>query len=403
MRPSGPDGSRCYISSIVELPMFYEPGSIFYGSMFGTTTEVYEPIIFEVEQGRNIQIPSGFTKYKIELNCNGDMAWVVGVALHPFNPNNILSEEVGAIPFFPIYIHAGRRCYLFIESINDLFDKTGMVCSNIGTNRVMSPMQLIRSIDDCVGPVGDDMCYDVRYAHIGMQHRLLEFIMSCLSKTASASWNGQDENRDLRSMYGILDDAIPLSIQFLGNVRYVAQLRPFLNPYGNVPSDIAMAAITTVRNNYNQIKEMLRANDALPDRVGDIYMTEPEDMSFTGRWLSMIFEHEMSDFQFPIRKNERDISDVYARECHVYDGFRHSFSRLTNWNDLSSCLMSSLLFGNAIQDGDATVQRSWLEDIVIRDSSGKVVRYADIVLLVLACAESLINEKISTQIETLFH
>ena len=181
----------CFISSIVELPLFYEPKTILYGSMFGTTEEIYEPVPIEVRQGRDIEIIPGLTKYKVEVTIGNEHAEMVGIALQRFDPNNILNDEFSRIPFFPIYIHSYRTCYLFIESINDLFRCSNMVCSPIGTNQVTSAMEVIRRIDDLISPVGDDMCYDIRYAHLGMNHRLIDFLMQCIG--VGANWDDKSK------------------------------------------------------------------------------------------------------------------------------------------------------------------------------------------------------------------
>ena len=396
----GPPGSTCWISSVVQLPMFYEPGATLYGTMTGVTSEVYETMQFEVRQNRDITIKPGLTKYKIELCVNGEIDEIVGISLQPFNPNAIMSEEFAQVKFFPIYAHCGRECYLYIDSINDFFRESGIVCSAVGSQQITSAMRIIQHLDQFFRPNNPDTGYDFRYARLSMQHRLIEFIMMELNIATEAYWGNNETT--LRIAYGILDNQLPLSLQIMGNVRYVAQLRPFLNPYGNVPSDIAKAAIVTVQNNFDRIKSDLLINDALPDKVGDIFMTEAEDFSYTGKWLSLIFQNEFSDFQFPMRQNDRDVSDVYLRRCHEYEGFRHSFQQLYCWNDLSSCLVHSLQLYEPLERGDLTVQRSWLEDVVVRDANGIIVMYADMVLLILMCAEGLINECIVNQCTCMF-
>lgn len=393
----GPPGSCCWISSIVQLPMFYEVGATLYGTMNAMTSDLYEPLMFNVVQGRDIEIKPGFTKYKIELCINGEIDEVVGIALAPFDPNGIMSDEFASIPFFPVYIHCGRECYLFMESINDLFRASGIVCSQAGTNSVVSAMDVIKRIGQCYhSGIENETGYDYRYARLAMHHNLLEFLMLVSYPEREVAWGNGETT--LHCAYGILDTQIPLSIQLLGNIRYVAQLRPFLNPYGNVPSDIARAAITTVQNDFDRIKETLQLYDALPDKVGDIFSSDPEDFSFTGKWLSLIFQNEFSNFSFPVRQDERNVSDVYLKRCHEYENFRHSFERMYSWNDLSTFLLQSLQFHNALNLGDCTVYRSWLEDIVVRDAHGEIVVYADMVLLILMCAEGLINSAIVDQL-----
>lgn len=386
----------CWISSIVKLPMLYEPGQILYGSMYAETSEVYEPLTLIVHQGRDIQIPKGFTKYKFELRCNDSIADVIAIADADFDPSNIMSSEFDNVGLWPIYIHYGRDCFMFIEAINDLFCKSGMVVSNTGSNFVRSPMGIIKSIDDIMYPGAlPDNNFDLRFSRVQRPDGVLEIVMMELN---SDSQHFQEMNQ-LETTYGIPHGVLPLEVEFLANVRNVSQVRRFLNPYGQVPSDVASHWMSFVQNGDETIKQLraeLMSNNALPDRVSDIYMTEAEDRSYTGAWLSGIYSNHFSDFTFPLRFDERNVSDLYAKRCHIYDGFRHSFERLVNWKSLTDYLILSfnIVKSSIEKDIEFQVQRSWAEDLVIRDPSGHIVTYVDMVLWMLCCCDGLINDSI---------
>ena len=390
-----PGSSPCWISGIVKLPTFYQPGTILFGEMQAMTSDLYVPLTACIRQGRNIRIQPGLTKYKLELSVDGNIVDIVGIAVAEFNPDMIRSSRVfDSIPFFPIFIHNGTRTFLFISAINDLFKVTNMVCTDAPSISpyVISPMRFVERIDSLMM----DSCIDYNYynmnlAKVRKEDQIVSMLTGCMM---NASDKQQILNGFINS-YGFPYNSLPPEFGLIEEIRCVGDLRRFLHPYGSVPSDIAAMCRGIIDDSaLDGIQERV-----LPIHSYDCYMNDAEDFSMVGALLSRIYELPMSDFSFPVRLDDRDCFDLYAMRCHVYDGFRHSFERITDWEIMNTCLITAFnldqLSGNLLPDTrELKAERTWLEDIVIRDPNGNILTYIDMTWWMLACCDGLVNESI---------
>ena len=390
-----PGSKPCWISGIVKLPTFYQPETILFGEMQAMTSDLYVPMTACIRQGRNIKIKPGLTKYKIELNAEGTIVDVVGIALNEFNPDVIkCSKMFDGVPFFPTFIHNGTQTFLFIKSINDLFKASGMVCTDAPSVSpyVISPMKFVERIDSLMM----DSCIDFNYYNMDLAKvRKSDQIVSMLS---GCTMNASDKNQVINgyvNSYGFPYNSFPPEFRLIEEIRCVGDLRRFLSPYGSVPSDIAAMCRGTIDES---------ALDGVPDYIlpthpYDCYLNDAEDFSMVGALLAGIYELPMSDFSFPVRLDERDCFDLYAMRCHVYDGFRHSFERITDWEITNTCLITAFnleqLSGTLPPDvKELKAERTWLEDIVVRDPNGNILTYIDMTWWMLACCDGLVNESI---------
>lgn len=385
-----------WISSITRLPNFYNPLDLICGEFSAFTSELYEPIQMYVRQGRNIQIQPGMTKYKMEVQSHDGMISMVCLALQSFDPSQIQNPVYDTIPLFPLFIHYGRNCLLFIEAINDLFTSTPIVMT-MGpsvSKTVCSPMGFIKRIDGYQMHSALSAEYDTRYSYIGRPDQIME-----LYSQAQLRYS---DNKDIRSnldaIYGIEVGQIPLDIQYLGNIRCVGHMKQFLNPYGSMPSDVARMC-SSIAYESEQVKDLLREHGCLPMRSGDVYQDAAEDFSLVGKLITAIYEQPMESFEIPIRIDDKDIHDMYAMRCNVHNNFKHSFERVTNWSLLNVCLLSAFnleaLSGELPSEIDTIkAQRTWLEDIVIKDQNDNILQYIDMTWWILASADGLINDSV---------
>lgn len=382
-------GTRCFITSITQLPMFYRPGTILYGSMFSVTEEVYDPVHLEIIQGRNIEIPNSFYKYKIELMVEDELCDVICITNGPFDAKTIYDPARSMIKVYPIFIHSYRETYLFIEAINDLFADTKMVVTTVGTDKVMSPMAMLNTLDNLMYPGHlQPYFHDTRYSRVKRPDTLINILMTAMNSDKPV-FDGMSES--MENTYGIPDGIIPLEVQFFGNVRNVFQLRRFLSPYGSMPSDIAQLTTSYLQQNLDRITDNILAMDVLPDKVSDIYMSEAEDFSYTGRWLSVIYTQPANDFRFDIRTEHEDLSIPYMKAFDVHNGFKQSVDPIDDWVNLMDYLCLSFNLDTRFKGMRLEAQRSWLEDIVIKDANGRILLYVDMVMWMLACADGLLN------------
>lgn len=385
-----------WISSITRLPNFYRPSDLICGEFSAFTSELYEPIQMLVRQGRNIQILDGMTKYKLEFQSQEGIASMVCLSLQPFDPSQIQNPVYDTIPVFPLFIHYGRSCLLFIEAINDLFTSTPIVVTmdpSVGKT-VCSPMGFIKRIDGFQMHSALSAEYDTRYSHIGRPDQIMELY----SETQLRYSDNRDIRNSLDSKYGIEFGQIPLDVQMLGNIRCVAHMRQFLNPYGSMPSDVAMMC-SSIAYESESVKDVLREHGCLPMRSADVYQDAAEDFSLVGKLLTAIYEQPMESFEIPVRIDDKDVHDLYAMRCNVHSNFKHSFERITDWSMLNTCLMSAFnlesLSGEiAAGTNELKAQRTWLEDLVIKDQNDNILQYIDMTWWILACADGIINDSI---------
>ena len=391
-----PGSKPCWISSIVKLPNFYDPHTVLYGEMQAMTSDLYVPMTACIRQGRNIEIQPGMTKYKLELNINDTIADVVCIAMSEFNQDVLqFNHSQDGIPLFPVFIHIGNQCYMFVKAINDMFSATGMVMTDAPSISpyVISPMCFIERIDGLML----DSCIDINYYNTDLTgvkrtDQIVQLLTACMM-------NESDKGKILNgliSSYGIAHINIPHEFNLIASIRHVGDLRKFLNPYGSVPSDIAALCRGTVTED---MKYTLVEHGCLPTRANDVYSDNAEDFSILGMLLARIYELPMSDFTFPIRLDDRDCFDLYALRCHVYNDFKHSFERIVDWEAINSCI--TVAFDLSHSSGEfpekakeLKAERTWLEDIVIRDPYGNILTYIDMTWWMLACCDGLVNESI---------
>lgn len=381
--------SVCWISSVVQLPNFYPVGSILKGFTTFKTFDGEADMDYPTYAGRDIRILPGVYKYKLEFRCNDNIFDVVGLSYAQFNIGDLYARRSLEYKFFPIYIHAGDKCFLFINSINDLFGTSPSIIatpSDIPPN-VISPIEVIKTIADysCVD-LGDTID-QMDIGNIRRDHSVSELISQGMNSYAIMPplYDG------MIGQYNIRSSNLPPGARELSFVRCVGHLTRFLNPYGSVPSDIATMCYQ-MASKYNEIADTLQRGNILPYESSEINYVADEDRSFAGRWINGVFMQPYSDFEFELMSGVDAVADLYAKRTHVYDNFRSSFDRFNN--DAKDMLMYlPACFDIGPTNRKLIAQRTWLEDITVRDINTKdIVLYVDIVWWVLACAEGLVNK-----------
>ena len=386
----------CWISSIVQLPNFYKPGTILAGAMYADAdaTERYLPFQLQVWQNRDIRILDDLYKYKLEISStNGYVGYFVGLSTTKFNITNVADASIDENWFFPIYMHIGGTCVLFVDAINKLFRRApALISSQPETSDVISPAELILTVAElsCMDVPCNQVLTDLAY--IRRDDSVVSLIMNSTVDMMSSSTGEAMVNRYMLTVHNT-----PNLVQQIRKIRCIGHLRLFMNPYGSVPSDIAAVCMMNTAR-FDEIAQHLQKQDALPVFSQEINLTEPEDFSLVGRWLSGIFMQPYSDYQFPLRVDMRDCSDLYAKKCNVYDGFKSSFDRINDARHFLDCVGMSFSFG--AEDGKEYIaQRSWLEDVVVRDpATNEIVLYLDLIPWILACADGLINRAVISKL-----
>lgn len=382
------NGSACWISSIVQLPNFYPVNSVLKGFNVQRTYDGDVEMTFPIYANRDIRILPGLNKYKIEFRCNDDIYDIVGLSDAVFTIQDLYVKRFLEYRFYPIYMHAGTQCYLFTESINALFrDFPAFIAtpSNISPI-VTTPIDIIKTVADynCI-----DLALQIEQRDICNVRR-----DDSISTIISMSLGGccmPGFNDGTLAAYNIPIARLPPGAYLVSKVRQVADLTWFLSPYGSVPSDIA-AVCFQMSSKFNEIATMLQSRNVLPYESAEINYCADEDGSFAGRWIAGVFAQPYSDFEVELKSGVDAIADLYAKRIHVYDDFKTSFDRFSNSSrDLLMYLPACFDLGTV--NRTLLAQRTWLEDITIRDIITKdIILYVDIVWWVLACAEGLINK-----------
>ena len=384
----------CWISSIVQLPEFYEPRDLICGEFAAFTSDLYHPCQMYVRQGRNIRIQEGMTKYKLEVQCPDGVADVVCIATRPFFVNDIHNPAYDDICVFPIFIHYGREAFLYIQSINDLFRATSMVeCGDPSVSPfVESPMGFIKRIDDYMMKSCLSTQFDTRYARMIRTDQLVSLFSS-----VQCSYSDAEQWRSgVEATYGIESNQVPMWAQIIGEIRNIGMLRRLLNPYGSVPSDVA-AMVNQAE--YYEVKEIMKEHGSIPYRCNDVYQNDAEDFSLVGALLGKIYEIPANSFEFPVRLDDRNCYDLYALKCNVYNDFKHSYERIVDWSIITSCLTGGFnldSMSGELPDNckELKAQRTWLEDIVVKDQNDNILLYVDMTWWILACSDGLINSSV---------
>ena len=399
------DRYMCWISSIVQLPNFYPPGSKILGEMYGETGEEYYPISrMKIWQGRNLVIPGNLFKYKVEIRCNDLVYDLVGLStadgltMQELYSGNRCNES-----FFPIYICAYNECLLFINSINDLFHTPWLFnCSTGDANikGVTSPLGLIKELHylcDWVQPEDLIARYGVADEHLVFSRINRQFSIPTIVSLA-LSGDSMDHacktGTTLRDMITkFTPPKVPDGVYNMHAIRRVFDLTRFVNPYGAMPSDIAMSCMSMMQTKYDEVRRELENGCCFPFYSEEINLYEPEESSLVGRWLTGIFQQPFSDFSFVYSFEEFGTADEFLQRIKTRGDFTKTFERFTE-RDLMSYLDIAFNLRKCFTDR-CLVQRSWLEDIVIRDMiTGKIRVYIDMIPWILACAEGLINTTI---------
>ena len=386
----------CWVASVTMLPNFYDPETLICGEFCAYMSDLYEPFQMLVRQGRNLFVHDGLSKYKLEVQCRDGVADVVCIATMPFDPNNIFNPDYTGIGLYPIYTHFGRNALLYVDSINALFSDTHMVCTDGPgiTSAVESPMGFIKRIDDLQMKSAYSAEYDFRYARMQRPDQLI----SLFSSVQNSYSDDSAVRSGLEVSYGITSDHVPMELQIVGEIRNVGMLRQLLNPYGNVPSDIARrCAFDSVV--FDEAAGYLMEHGCLPTRCGDVYQNDAEDFSLVGALLGKIYEIPSNSFEFPVRLDERDCFDLYAMKCNVYNDFKHSFERINDWSIITSCLTGGFNLDSMSGEfpsgwRELKAQRTWLEDIVVKDPNDNILLYIDMTWWILACSDGLINSSV---------
>ena len=381
------NGSVCWISSVVQLPNFYPIGSVLKGFTVFRTFDGETEMDFPTYAGRAISILPGVFKYKLEFRCNDNVFDVVGLSDAQFTIGDLYSGHLAELKFFPIYMHADVDCYLFLSSINDLFSTSPSIIatpSNIPA-AVISPIEVIMTVAEysCC-----DLCAIVDQTEICSVRR--DHSVATLIADGMNACTMPDLNENMINQYNIPYSKLPPGAYALSHVRCVGQLARFLSPYGAIPSDIAVMCHQMLPR-YGEIATKLQQNNILPYESSEINYVADEDRSFAGRWIDGVFMQPYSDFEFEVRSGADAVADLYAKRTHVYDNFRTSFDRFSlESKDMLMYLPACFDLGPT--NRQLVAQRTWLEDITVRDINTKdIVLYVDIVWWVLACAEGLIN------------
>ena len=400
---------RYWISSISRLPMFYEPGTIVSGMMSGDTGDEFFPASYRLWAGRDIRILDGLYKYKLEIAMTGSsqMCEIIGLSDVQFTIHNVRSV---AGRFYPIYMHNENGCYVFVQTINDMFkascqtasENDWMVVSdgNIPSCGVITPFKFCKSIADlcCVDLMPHDPILDC-VANI-RQDWLLTELIACAQ---TGDVGGEIFESTVRDFGKLMQSPFIEILKMFTGVRTTMDICNLLNPYGSVPSDVSEMCNRNFDNGaFDAIKKELINNEVLPVFTYEINCSPVESQSFVGRWLTGIFMHPASDFKFTIRADYRDCSDYYVSNCEVKRNFKWYNTQTSQ--DIRQLLDRIPISFDISKYGehDYIAQRSWLEDVVIRDpDTDSIVLYIDLVVWVLACAECLINDAILSNVSTM--
>ena len=392
---------RYWISSISRLPMFYQPGSLINGMMCGDTGEEFFPVSYRVWTGRNICIHN-FHKYKLEIetsNSSEQPCDTVGVSDTQFDIHNV---KQCAARFFPIYMRCPSGCYLFVQSINELFKTNSIVeVGGVPYSDVVTPYEFCKLIADlcCVDLMPHDPILD-SVARI-QQDWLITELIACAQ---TGDVGGAIFESMLNDFSTLTSSSYIEILKVFTGVRTTMDISALLNPYGSIPSDVSEMCNRNFENGkFKAIGDYLNKGNLLPTFSHEISCSPIELQSPTGRWLSGVFMNPSSDYHFTIRGDYRDCSDYYITECKVRRNFEWFNTRVSQ--DARQLLDRIPISFDISKYGeqDYIAERSWLEDVVVRKpKTNEIILYLDLVVWILACAEGLINKAILSNASTMY-
>ena len=400
------DVLSCWISSIVQLPNLYDLSDRLQGlqTTYGIDENTGEPTPETLMYtGRNLARVAVVYKYKLgfAISHNGSrphIVEVIGISNIDFDARSIMSIEVNQGLFFPIYMKSGSNCYLFVESINDLLKEPGSILdSDLAlTGQVMSPATLLSEVleyryDKSISrDTNTELELLKKFSSVDRPDNVIDLIYSGLMER---------NLDDLYIRYLNPLHAIPRVFYDFANVRTVGHLKHFLSPYGQVPSDIAARCMGISKNlpYLDNLRYKLHITNAIPTVSTDVNYSGDYELSITGKWLAGIFMAESSDMEFTMQINPAvgdKIADLYARTTDVSHNFHKSWE-LLRWSKDYLYFLDTAFALFQYKKPQLLVNRSWLEDLIIRDPDTKeILIYVDMVFWMIACSSGLINKSV---------
>lgn len=397
--------SRCWISSIVELPNLYTPMDVIRACQHTFTVDddtgeydtsgLYHSNVY---QGRDLCNLANVHKYKLEMVITREIGTpvcnveVVGVSNAYFNNTNVMSKEVEEGLFYPIYMKFNDECYLFVESISEFLKEPGGILASdpVLTGSVISPLTLIDyALTLSQGPESKKS-YRSAFTNIERRDTIPEIIYCCMVG---------ERMDDMYQTYYEPCNLVPAPFNEFAKVRKVGHLKYFLSPYGCVPSDVAMRCMYMMSDHAELEHYMfeLHQNNAIPQSCADINYAGDTELSITGKWLTGIFTAQSSDMEFTLDMRgdvSSKLADLYAKSTDLTDNFKKSWTLLRYTKDYLHYLEHGFsLFKYNLPS--LLVKRSWMDDLTISDpATGKILLYVDLVFWMIASADGLINASV---------
>ena len=390
------------ILTVTELPKTIPDDVVIQGmtSMVVSEDEGFLPVDIEIAQGRNIYPLPTMTCYKIEANLGGIYAEIIAIAQKRFNSTTLVDENFQPVPIWPIFVKYDiatpenvnyRRTYACFETINDMFHVNYMVRDHPGTDIVMCRSQYLDEVDmlQTYGemiPPDQRLARDYRFGEIAPDACVMRDLVN------SAGMSGMPGHLPRERLSSGLINYDLLSIF---HCRQSTELGRLMRGGCQIPSFTKGAVEGSLEEWYNT-RRTLEAQGALLTVAPDVGITDPFGPFPMATTVNHLFTFGGSDYEFILRTNKREVSDVYYQMHNIRFGFDPSLdtrTRPTTWaiiND-SLCEIIQCAVPNVRSD-TFRIYKGWTEDIFVYDDKSRLILVIPLIWFMLACSPSLVNE-----------
>lgn len=410
------------ITAIVPLPNFHASsflGGCIYGQMsrfFTSESDGFLPFDLDVSIGRNLPFIKKLYKYKIYIAENIDELLKSSPALILHNPYgaavnseiifisetpidmvNLSFDQNGRI--YPIYGKYGNGdTILFVPNINRLL--TEQFCYTQARDQVLSVATFLDYLDSLAfhssafPPTGP--------RNFGPRGGVIsEFSRIGFSTPLSVLLDPKDETiyGELVTKFAVFDQQVSREFYSFAKCTSFGQMIPYINSQTNNMNEVRSAALGACLG-WDELGEKLSENGLLFTESPDIkHPMQFDAFSSVGRFISLLDKVGQEDFVFDIRADERNISDMYMIQIDAEKCFERQSARLPSWYDLGTAACDAFELTAQFGVKDLQVHKSCIEDISITDKhTGELLLYVDLVWWTIACAEGLVNSRITNSL-----
>lgn len=410
------------IRCIYELPTAYNPNTIIKAGRcfhnFSSSSGRY----YEMFLGRDIMVDLSWHKYKIVYTYAGMLREIVFMTEGKLNVDTLLSVNGTPLTMYPIWCkrYDGRvgpvaklaQSFLFVDSINELLSISDIIPDmNIPFAGVQSLARFIREV--IIRAYGSSHGYYLNTIAYGMANTAPQDIVGTIT---SVMYSGCDSmSLDYEVYETLIGDTLEPKEDWIQLISVMwSQLDPLSTWFATGKhSSIELRNHLDMNYNVDTLPQIAEYMTSLENRSSGLFPMMSDDVvsaDYDPSQMDCILDYVMSsyatDLKFCVNGNSitglqdryMDVRNIYqnpemiaARDSHTYINDTLVHSLVNQQKDQPGFPLPQQSF--------LEVEKTWAEELWIRNTMTGETHYADIVWRVLASSLGMVNKTITNQLQ----